>query len=566
MSFPFDNTTLPEPTEEEIKTLMAVIMQNDLMIQQLQLMVALKQKETREEESREEEQQQREEEKRAEEEKQNKLKEEEVRTMRTWSKEKSWRYVERYRGYRGDKRCRKCSWFRHMAHQCRRKEIEAKREVRGGSEENRWEPLRCRVMRCDEEREAARSIRREAQQGMKYWGCGEVGHCLWTCPKKVVCPHKGKAQQGRKVTCVAYRGENHVARNCDSYWRWREKELREEIKKLREKKEWELREKVKELKEQKEKEGGEERVVRRTMRPLRAVWMKIGLEKVDTHEGVTTNVLLDSGAMGLFMNKEFVEKNGFRMERLERPVKIVNVDSTHNKGGNIMHKVTCNIYYKGHRERARFDVCNLGRTEVILGMPWLAAHNPEINWEKGEVELTRCPPWCSKRKEGRKQIKLKERMRRAEEEKEISWAADKKEDWGREEEMEVDYQKIESMVPKQFHQWLKVFGKVELERMPVRKVWDHAIDVKEDFRPSKAKVYPLSRNEREEVQKFVNEHLKKGYIRPSKLEQTWPVFFIGKKDGGKRMVMDYCKLNRQTVKNNYPLPLITELVDNMGSK
>jgi len=47
------------------------------------------------------------------------------------------------------------------------------------------------------------------------------------------------------------------------------------------------------------------------------------------------------------------------------------------------------------------------------------------------------------------------------------------------------------MVPKQFHQWLKVFGKVELERMPVWKVWDHAIDVKEDFKPSKAKVYPI---------------------------------------------------------------------------
>jgi len=111
-----------------------------------------------------------------------------------------------------------------------------------------------------------------------------------------------------------------------------------------------------------------------------------------------------------------------------------------------------------------------------------------------------------------------------------------------------------------------VFGKVELERMPVRKVWDHTIDVKEDFKPSKAKVYPLSRNKRDEVQKFVNEHLKKRYIRPSKSQQTLPVFFVRKKDRGKHMVMDYRKLNRQTIKNNYPLPLITELVDNMGSK
>ena len=102
--------------------------------------------------------------------------------------------------------------------------------------------------------------------------------------------------------------------------------------------------------------------------------------------------------------------------------------------------------------------------------------------------------------------------------------------------------------------------------MSTRKVQNHAIDLKEEFKASKAKVYPLSRNEREEVQNFVDKHVKKGYIRPTKLQQTLLVFFVEKKDGGKHMVMDYCKLNKQTVKNNYPLPLITELVDNMGSK
>ena len=79
-------------------------------------------------------------------------------------------------------------------------------------------------------------------------------------------------------------------------------------------------------------------------------------------------------------------------------------------------------------------------------------------------------------------------------------------------------------------------------------------------------MYPLSRNEKEEVQNFVNKHLKKGYIRPSKSPQTLPVFFVDKKDGGKYMVMDYRRLNKQMVKNNYPLPLITDLVDSMGNK
>jgi len=421
-------------------------------------------------------------------------------------------------------------------------------------------------MRCDEEREAARSMRREAQQEVRCWGCGEVGHRLWICPTKAAHLPKGEAQQKRKVVCRACKGVNHITRNCDSYWRWREQELRKEVKRLRERKEQELRKKVKELKEQREKSKGEERVVRCTVRPLRAVWIKVGLEKVDTHKGVTIDALLDSGAMGLFMNKEFVEKKGLRMERLERPVKVMNVDGTHNKGRDIMHEVTCNIYYKGHKERVRFDMCNLGRIKVILGMPWLAAHNPEIDWEKGEVKLTRCPLWCGKSNEGKERTKRTERVRGAEEEKAISWAADEKEDWEREEEMEINHRKIETMVPKRFHRWLKVFGKVKLERMLVRKVWDHTVDLKKEFKASKAKVYPLSRNVREEVQKFVDKHLKKGYIRPSKSEQTSPVFFIEKKNGGKRMVMDYRKLNRQTVKNNYPLPLVTELVDNMGSK
>ena len=66
------------------------------------------------------------------------------------------------------------------------------------------------------------------------------------------------------------------------------------------------------------------------------------------------------------------------------------------------------------------------------------------------------------------------------------------------------------MVPKRFHRWLKVFGKVESERMSVRKVWNHAIDLNNNFKASKARVYPLSRNEKEKVKKFVDKHLKKG--------------------------------------------------------
>jgi len=103
-----------------------------------------------------------------------------------------------------------------------------------------------------------------------------------------------------------------------------------------------------------------------------------------------------------------------------------------------------------------------------------------------------------------------------EEEKIVYWAIDDKEDWGKEEEMEKNHRKIEEMVSKKFLKWRKVFGKVESERMPTRKIWDHAIDLKETFKPRKGKIYPLSKNEREKVQNFVDDQLRKGYIRPLK--------------------------------------------------
>jgi len=198
----------------------------------------------------------------------------------------------------------------------------------------------------------------------------------------------------------------------------------------------------------------------------------------------------------------------------------------------------------------------------------LQAHNPEINWETGEVKMTRCPPLCrrnTKLKEGQK-VKKEKRVITLEEKKMVRWAMEDKEDWGRDEEVEVDHKKIEEMVPKRFLKWRKVFGKVELERIPTRKIWDHTIDLKETFKPWKGRIYSLSKNKRDEVQNFVNNQLRKGYIRPSKSPQTLPVFFVNKKDRSKRMVMDYHNLNNQTVKNNYPLPLITDLIDNMGSK
>ena len=74
---------------------------------------------------------------------------------------------------------------------------------------------------------------------------------------------------------------------------------------------------------------------------------------------------------------------------------------------------------------------------------------------------------------------------------------------------------------------------------------------------------PLSVDEQKEVEAFLDDQLVKGYIRPSISPQTSPMFFVPKKDGKKRMVQDYRYVNEFTIKNNYPLPLISQLVDKL---
>ena len=178
--------------------------------------------------------------------------------------------------------------------------------------------------------------------------------------------------------------------------------------------------------------------------------MNIGIEKTDIHKGVTVKALLDSGTIEMFMDRKMVVRHGFKLQKLEKPVVVRNIDGTNNSAGAITYQVEVNVYYKNHMEIMRMDICNLERTEVILGMPWLQMHNLEINWKIGKIKMMRCLPLCrrnTKKIEDRKAEKRR-RIATIEEEKIVRWAVDDKKDWRREKEVEADYRKIEEMVPK----------------------------------------------------------------------------------------------------------------------
>ena len=153
--------------------------------------------------------------------------------------------------------------------------------------------------------------------------------------------------------------------------------------------------------------------------------MNIGVEKIDIHKGVMIKVLLDSNTIEMFMDKQIVARHGFKLQKLERPIAVRNIDGTNNSREAITYQVKCNVFYKDHMERMRMNVCDLGKTEVILGMLWLAAHNPEINWETGEVKMTRYLPLYGGRSWKKEKVK---RIATEEEEKIVCWAIDDKED------------------------------------------------------------------------------------------------------------------------------------------
>ena len=89
---------------------------------------------------------------------------------------------------------------------------------------------------------------------------------------------------------------------------------------------------------------------------LREVIVKIGLERIDTQEGITVEALLDSGVMGLVINLEFGKKQDFKLKKIERSIYVRNVNRSLNKERIIEHIVEVNIYYQGHRERTEINV------------------------------------------------------------------------------------------------------------------------------------------------------------------------------------------------------------------
>jgi hypothetical protein len=278
--------------------------------------------------------------------------------------------------------------------------------------------------------------------------------------------------------------------------------------------------------------------------------------------------LVDSGATDNFMHPNFAKRMKIGQRELDKPKNIYNIDNTTNRAGQITHYLNLTVTTGGKTKEMRFLITNIRREDVLLGYPWLSTYKPRFSWKHGTIDESNLPIIL-------RTINPNERRdvvaRYLSTDKQADIVTELEHDVGGEPptiqntsvELAIAAQQYTKKVEilKEYQKFAKVFSKEEPQQFPPSHSCDHAID----FKPGApdaidCKVYPMMRIEDEALDMFIDEQLEKGYIRPSKSQYASSFFFIKKKDGKLRPVQDYRKINTWTVRNQYPLPLIGDLI------
>ena len=265
------------------------------------------------------------------------------------------------------------------------------------------------------------------------------------------------------------------------------------------------------------------------------------------HKMTKLEALLDCGATHNFIDPRTIKTLAMGTNPLKQPLIIHNVDRTVNQGGTITHY--CNLWVRRGTqvEKLGFYVANLGQDHLILGYPWFKKFNPNFNWdanilEGDAIEIDMAGYWN----------KVSMTLRAVDLTKEA---------------MEEERKTIQNQIPEAYHKYWEVFSERASYRFPLEREEDHAIILK-DGAPDKidCKIYQQTAEELEATCQFITESLAKGYIMDSKSPYTSALFYRKKKDGKLQPIMDYRILNKWTICDNYPLPLITKIIKHLQGK
>ncbi len=242
---------------------------------------------------------------------------------------------------------------------------------------------------------------------------------------------------------------------------------------------------------------------------------------------------------------------------LHDPLTVTALDGRPLGSGQVSQCTTFLHFQVGsHREVMQFFLINSPEFPLILGYPWLVLHNPQIDWSSNQISEwgpNCCASGSSLCHSPEPQMtfpKLPEPSVPSKEMLAISGL-------GQVASSDLAASPESSRVPHEYADLCDVFSKERAASLPPHRPYDCAIELHPGTCPPRGRLFSLSAPERASMEEYINKALDSGFIRPSTSPAGAGFFFVGKKDGSLRPCIDYRGLNRITVKNRYPLPLMT---------
>jgi len=177
-----------------------------------------------------------------------------------------------------------------------------------------------------------------------------------------------------------------------------------------------------------------------------------------------------------------------------------------------------NMTIGDHQELIQLSVTNLDNHDLFLGYNWLQKHNPTINWKDSLINLQNCRQWCRKiHAIGEPEEEIEEETKEdvIEDGEKVLFINLEEEAWRREElnirSRSENSEEGEGDILKEYEDFNdRVFNKAVFEKLPDQSKWDYAIELTPNATLKDCKVYPLNIKEQEELNKFLEEHLKSG--------------------------------------------------------
>ncbi|KAK3519979.1 hypothetical protein QTP70_009632 [Hemibagrus guttatus] len=257
-------------------------------------------------------------------------------------------------------------------------------------------------------------------------------------------------------------------------------------------------------------------------------------------QGHRSRALIDSGAAVNLIDRGLVEEFGIPIFPCVPALRITAIDNQPIGEGYLKHQTALLEFQVGlfHYEQLAFYVTSAPANPVILGFPWLRRHDPHISWWLGELVC-----WSTTCLRGCLQDPVWRPCRTSCVERALEAAG--------------------GHLPRQYTDFQEVFSQERAARLPWHQVWDCAIDLLPNASPPKGRIYPLSLPESKAMEEYIETSLAAGHIRPSTSPAAAGFFFVGKKDRGLRLCIDYRCLNAVTVWYPYPLPLVPAALEQL---